>query len=203
MAHKEFSCPLPFAPILSFLKGSDEISAFQSPQWHRNRNRNAIRKSLDCLAWLELRMSSSASGSPIPMLEKHAVDLPNSRCTSLWSPDLLPCFRSRQQKKNATKMSIFTLWNLRVKLRAVKEAANCRVPVLLFIPSHLYSWKEADAGWHVPCHPSIFSSPVWRELQKLLVQWKVNLFYHPHWQVFVRLVISGSLDIIKIQIDHL
>lgn len=88
----------------------DGASAFQDPWWHRNCNKNARKKSPDCLALLELRVSSSALGVFFPpVLEKHAADLPNSKCTGIWSLCLLLFFRSSWQGEDATKTSIFTL----------------------------------------------------------------------------------------------
>lgn len=86
--HREFSCSPPFAPVSSFLKGWGRALASQGPWWHRDHNRNQGKKSLDCLAWLELRMSSGASWSLFPSLN-------TMQQTLLWSLCLCPCLRSR------------------------------------------------------------------------------------------------------------
>lgn len=173
----------------SFLKGWGRALASQGPWWHRDYNRNSGKKSLDCLVWLELWMSSGTSWSLFPSLN-------TMQWTLLWSLCLCPCLRSKWQKKEATVTSIFTLVEPERQTESCERGSELQSPSLLFIPSHLYSWKETDATWHVPAAP-VFS-PVCREPWKLLVQWNINLFYHPLWPKSIRLAILASPEFVKI-----
>lgn len=191
----------------------DGTSVFQGPQWHRNCNKNARKKSPDCLASIELRMPSSASGVFFsPVLEKHATDLPNSKCTGIWSLCLRLPFRSSWQGEDATKTSIFTLVEPESQTKSCERGGELQSPCPAFYtqpdmqrknkPQPQNKAKQGNQSKNrcsltFPHCPNIFSPPVWREPQKLLLYRNVNVFCPSHLQVFARLVLLESLNLIK------
>lgn len=155
-------------------------SAFQGPWWHRNCNKNARKKSPDCLASLELRVSSSALGVFFPLcLKNMQLTFPTASaqgsggCASF-------CFLGAVDGERMLQKHPFSpWWNLRVKPRAVKETASCKVPVLFFIPSQTCSRK---------------TKPTHRTKQNEATETKTDASWHfPTVQIFSVLLFGGSL----------